>query len=273
MFRLFSKTVTVAFIDELTGKQIASSEMPLDQLPDTFALDTTLDMAGAPYVVVRAEPMTKAEFSKTKRLSIGLRRLESLDPKTILFSLPTISGSALPKTFASASRNDIVTIHEDDWRQCEFISCVHSAEISAELAGIQNIRTNEAAAVGWRKIHLRERIAAPLPAGVTWSTVRNLLGDVDPIGGVAFGRAENCIVDAVGARFPDGLILWGVPDHGALGALCVENVDAATPATISALKQVADEISCVVVHWCRCQIHGRDVTIENAAGALWQTAG
>jgi hypothetical protein len=134
LFRLFSETVAVVFVDELTGKQIASSDMQLDQLPDTFALDTTLDMAGAPYVVVRAEPTTKAEFSKTKRLSIGLRRLESLDPKKILFSLPTISGSALPKTVAIAARNDIVTIHEDDWRQCEFVSRDHSGRSAASLA-------------------------------------------------------------------------------------------------------------------------------------------
>src|SRR5262249_38241347 len=139
----------------------------LDQLPDTFALETTLDLAGAPYVVVRADPQTKAEFAKNKRLSVGLRRLERVDPKKILFSLPTICGAALPRTSAAAAHDDVVILHEDDWRQCELISNSHSGDISAELAAIRHIRAEEAATAGWRKIHLREGITHPLPVGTT----------------------------------------------------------------------------------------------------------
>lgn len=266
---LFSKTVAVAFIDEATGNPIATSNVPLEQLPDTFELDTKLEMAGAPYVVVRANPLTKAEFANTKRLWVYLRRLEALDPKKILFSLPTISGAALPRTSAAPAGDGVVILHEDDWRQCEFVSTDQSGEISRELAEIRRIQAEEAAEVGWRKLHVRERITHPLPAGVTWSRVSELLGAVGPLGGVSFGQG-NAVANAVGARFPDGVVVWGGVDAGSLSVLCVEKSEAASVATIAALERVADGLSCALVNWCRCQVYCRDVAIEHATGT-WRT--
>jgi hypothetical protein len=269
LFRLFSKTVAVTFVDVATGKQIAASNMPVEQLPDTFALDTTLDLAGQPYSVVSAEPLTKAEFAKTKRLSVGLRRLETLDPNKILFSLPSICGAALPSLLPSTRQDGIVVLHEDDWRQCEFISRAHADDVSAELAGIQHVHENERASVGWRKIHVRERIPHPMPPGTTWDAVRQILGDPSPVGGVAFGQHENSVAGAVGARLPEQVILWGATEGGSLTALCVESIDEASAPTQAALARVADELSCVIVRWCKCQTYGRNVMIENTTGALW----
>src|SRR5262249_54384615 len=158
-----------------TGRQVAASNMPLGQLPDTFALDTQLDLAGSPYVVVRAEPQTKVEFARTKRLTVRLRRVERFDPKEILFSMPSICGSAKPVGSSASITGDVIVLHEDDWRQCEFVTCSQSAEISAELSDIRRIHSEAAAAVGWRKVHVRERIAKPLAVGTTWSKVAALL--------------------------------------------------------------------------------------------------
>lgn len=272
MFGLCSKTVAVAFIDDATGQRVASSNVPLDQLPDTFALETELDLAGSHYVVVRAEPQTKVEFAKTKRLTVGLRRPEMLDPKSILFSLPSICGAALPKASVAAIPGDVVVLHEDDWRQCEFVASSQSDDISLELSGIRKIHSDEAAAVGWRKIHVRERIARPLPVGTTWSTVAGFLGDFGPIDGIAFGQRENTVANVVGARLPDGVVLWSVEEAGQISMLCVENLDGASVSTVTALKRVAGGLSCALIHWCRCQVYCRDVAIDHVAGTLWDTA-
>lgn len=245
--------------------------MPLDPLPDTFALDTELDLAGSHYVVVRAEPQTKLEFAKTKRLTVGLRRLESLDPKSILFSLPSICGTALPRTSGSGMPGDVVILHEDDWRQCGFVASHQSDSIASELSAILWIHSDEAATVGWRKIHVRERIAHPLPIGTTWAKVTELLGDFDNVAGVAFGKRENIVVDAVGARLPDGVVVWSVEEAGMLSVLCVENLDGASKSTIAALERVADGLSSALVNWCRCQVYCRDVAIAHAAGTPWKT--
>lgn len=228
-------------------------------------------MAGVPYVVVRAEPLTKVEFAKTKRLTISLRRIEMLDPKEILFSLPTICGAALPKILVAAADEDRVVLHEDDWRQCEFVSICQSNDISAEIADIRKIHSEATAAVGWRNIHVRERIVQPLPAGIAWSRISGLLGKTENIGGIAFGRSENSVANALGVRFSDGVIIWGVQENGSLGALCVENLDRASDTTVAALKRVADGLSIALINWCRCQFYCRDMIIERAAGTLWET--
>ena len=77
---LFTKIVAVVFIDEATGRPISTSRMPLDRLPDTFARDTELNLGGSHYVVVRANPQTKAEFAQTRKLAVRLRRVEKSTP-------------------------------------------------------------------------------------------------------------------------------------------------------------------------------------------------
>jgi hypothetical protein len=246
--------------------------MPLDKLPDTFALDTEVNLAGSRYVVVRAEPETKVEFAKTKRLTLRFRRVEMLDPKSILFSLPSICGAALPEVSVVRNPGDVVVLHEDDWRQCEFVASSHKEDISMELLGIHRIHSDEAAAVGWRKIHVRERIGQPLPTGTTWSQVAGLLGNFEHIAGVAIGARENTVAKAVGIRLPDGVVVWGVEEARGLSVLCVENLDGATAATAAALKRVADDLSCALVQWCPRRVYCRDVTIDHAAGTLLETA-
>jgi len=272
LFQLFSKTIAVAFIDDATGKQVASSNMPLDKLPDTFALDTQLDLAGSPYVVIRAEPLTKVEFAKTKRLTVGLRRLETIDPKSVLFSLPSICGTALPRASNAAIQGEVFILLEDDWRQCEFVASTQRDLISAELSEIREVHAREAAAVGWRKIHVRERIVQPLPVGTTWLNVAGLLSDFEHVGGIAFGQRENTVANAVAARLLDGVIVWGVEEAGQLDVLCVENLDDASVSTVAALKRIADGLSCALVQWCRCQVYCRDVAFDPVAGRLWGPA-
>jgi hypothetical protein len=272
LFRLFSKTVAVAFIDDVTGEQVAGLDVPVHQLPDTFALGTELEMAGSHYSVVSAEPQAKADFAKTKRLTVRLRRLEMPDPKSFVFSQPTICGADLPEASVAAIPGDIVILHEDDWRKCEFVASSQSDDISVELSGIRQIHSDEAAAVGWRKVHVRERIARPLPVGTTWSKVAGFLGDFEHIGGVAFGERENTAANAVGARLSDGVVVWSVEEHGQLRVLCVENLDDASVSTVAALKRVADGLSCALIHWCRCEAYCHDVAIDYVAGTLWESA-
>ena len=201
----------------MTGEQVVALDVPVNELPDTFALDTELELAGSHYAVIRADPQTKIEFAKTKRLTVHLRRLEMLNPvSSLLFSLPSICGAALPEASAAAIRRDVVILDEDDWRQCEFVASNHSDDISVELSGIRQIHSDEAAEVGWRKVHVRERIARPLPVGTNWSTVAGFLGDFEHIGGVAFGQRENIVANAIGARLPDGVIVWSVEELASL---------------------------------------------------------
>lgn len=270
MFRFFGRTVSVSFIDDITGEQIAGSKVPLDQLPDTFARDTELELAGVRYVVARANPITKAEFAKTKRLTVRLRRLEMVDPKSLLFSLPSICGEALPRSAPVAASADVVVLHEDDWRQCEFVDVGQREDIAAELSSIRHIHAVAAAAVGWREIHVRERIRLPLPSGIPWTAIVEQLGAYEQVGGIAFQDGAQPVLGAVAARLPHNVIVWGVEESGALTVLCVENLETASHATIAALKRIADSCALALIHWCRCQVYSPVGTpIANARGAPW----
>lgn len=74
MFNFGRRIVKVTFFEHPSGRLISSARMPVDRLPETFEVDTELKMAGATFVVVRAEPPTKAEFSATNQLKVVVRK-------------------------------------------------------------------------------------------------------------------------------------------------------------------------------------------------------
>lgn len=82
----FNRDIAVAFVDEASGTEFARSNIPVDKLPDTFEIDTTLHLGETDWIVVGAEPSFKAAFSRTRKLTIGLRKIETMDPREIAFS-------------------------------------------------------------------------------------------------------------------------------------------------------------------------------------------
>ena len=82
----FSRNVLVTFIDDATGEKFAESEMPPANLPDSFAEETTLHIGDDDWSVVHAEPMSKTEFTKSRTLTLRLRKVELVDPEALSFS-------------------------------------------------------------------------------------------------------------------------------------------------------------------------------------------
>jgi len=82
----FSRNVRVTFIDDATGEAFASSDMPPDNLPDSFDLDTTLHLGDDQWSLVHADPRAKEDFTKSGTLTLRLRKIETMDPKAISFS-------------------------------------------------------------------------------------------------------------------------------------------------------------------------------------------
>lgn len=261
------QTIATTFVEEKSGRVIGKVDLPIGQLPDTFAIETQLEIGNQKYMVVKSEPPTKAEFAKSGKLVNTLRKVETIDPSTILFSLPTICNDALPESARAAGSEGILVLHEDDWRQVEFVAAGLVGPIESELSAIRAIHSDYFAEVGWNQIHVRREIPGPLPAGIRWAEVAGLLGDFDALRGVAFGDPLSQVVGAAGAKFPDGVVVWGVERAGGLDALCVENLSESSPATKTALRRVTQRFSLCLVNWCRCQVHAPgSQEIANAAG-------
>jgi hypothetical protein len=265
-----TETISVKLIDEATGDTVAVSQMPASQLPETFAIDTSLAVAGQRYTVVRAEPATRVEFVREGRLTLFLRKVETVDPKDVLFSLPTICGAALPETAQDRSSGSVLVLHEDDWRQCELVSLDHAESITAELAGIQDVYANASVDAGWSRLHVREHIPRPLPAGLRWKDVTARLKKHDPLGAIAFGDARRLVRDAIALSMRNGVVVWGVEPAGELQVLCLQNAGLAAPSTVSALRRLADELSLCLVDWCSCRVYAPGgARIKGALGDPW----
>src|SRR5690242_17556226 len=109
------RAIHVELFDAATGTLIGEADLPAEQLPESFAASTTLHLGDADWHVERAEPMTRDEYVKAGHLVLRLREVVQVDPKQILFSLPTIE-DALPPLHDGPGE-EAAALREDDWRQ------------------------------------------------------------------------------------------------------------------------------------------------------------
>ena len=86
---------------------------------------------------------------------------QSMDPRRILFSVPTISNDLAPldKVKTTPSATDF-TFHEDDWTQVEFLPRSQLHVVERMLQQYKTFEAANRAQYGWRETYLRrfERI-------------------------------------------------------------------------------------------------------------------
>jgi hypothetical protein len=101
----FRRKVKVTLIDDATGAVLATTDMPPDDLPESFENETMLEIGGAKWSVIHAEPQTRVEYSKSGSLVLRLRKIELMDPEAISFSQLDIT-----ERF-----DDHLTLGPDEW--------------------------------------------------------------------------------------------------------------------------------------------------------------
>src|SRR5262245_19205400 len=120
-FKKKYRTIAVEFYEGESSQPFMASDMPIDQLPDTFQIRTKLNIRDEEWTVSSAVPARKEEFRVTGKLQI---RLVKPPPTTtiplgdILFTLPTISND-IAALQEAVSLENILVVHEDDWPQQE----------------------------------------------------------------------------------------------------------------------------------------------------------
>ncbi len=247
--------IRVEFINGADNSIIAVSEMPPAQLPDTFAIDTTLDIKDQKWSVQSAEPMEKAQFLKTGRLRLVLCRVTVGMPEDILFSLPTISDD-IGSVHGNTLPNDAVyAIHEDDWRQIEFVATRFGSEIDQEFADFRQIWTSEKSGPGFKKVHVRKRI--PNPTTASSLHLDDLKGIIPPLkrfDAVGFQRTPGIIPQSFAWSVGRQVVMWGIADaDGNVFRLCLSGVPEPDQVTkiSAALAMLTDRYRLHLVDWCR----------------------
>ncbi len=155
------KTIHVEFLDQETGKMFGQSDVPPENLPETFELNTTIHLGETDWSVISAEPMNASEFLKTGKLRLVLQKVRMIDPKKILFTLPTICNFLGEVSQEIDTTGRELTIHEDDWRNIELVSLKFREEINKNLGAIFRIHEEERIEQGFRTLHLRKDIEQP----------------------------------------------------------------------------------------------------------------
>src|SRR5215470_2401386 len=121
--------IHVRFVDAASGALIGQTESPPEALPASFEAYTRLEIAGQHWEVLSAEPMTRAEFEKSRQLTLVLRKLkiESVAVDKLLYSIPTLNDWT-PGIAAGTTKlgKRVLELHEDDWQQVELVSRIHA---------------------------------------------------------------------------------------------------------------------------------------------------
>ncbi len=91
-----------------------------------------------------------------------------MDPKELLFSLPTLCDSA-PAIDDAPPSNNHRSLHEDDWRQIEFVMRVNLAHIEKELEKLAAFKQQHRRGPGWTDVYIRPE--HPTSLSQRWTAV------------------------------------------------------------------------------------------------------
>lgn len=218
--------VHVVFVDARNGEMIGETKLEATALPESFELATRLTIAGSEWTVEKATPPTRADYARTGQLRLELQPIAKMDPRRILFSLPTIENTQpalVPGDVATA-----LNLHGDLWRQIELVDPKYRVEIEAERDEIRAVIA-ERQGVGYPRIHVRGKIATPVAIPDHLPGKRRTLA----IGGLL-------VVDG----FSIDNAIYGRSKNGVITELCAAN-------NAAAITPLAERYSLVLVDWTR----------------------
>ena len=259
-----ARAVEVQFVDASTGQCFARSDVPAEQVPATFDVDTTLSLAGDSWSVVRAEPPTAAEFRASGRLVLTLSRVTSVSPHDILYSLPTLC-DGLPAVDPGTAGVDLLQLHEDDWRQVELVSADLADVVATELAAVRRVYDvhavtgSDGGLAGFRDLHVRRRPDAPLIPPLPQTTIRQMLPAQQTFAGVGFGGPETAVNSFAFGYGPINVYGLAAGDTITVLGLQIGRVRfSAANDTAAGLEGIMRVFALTLVDWCRCTVVDAD---------------
>ena len=253
-------SIDIEFYEQGTPSAFATSTLPLDELPDSFQIHTTLNIQGDDWRVAGAAPATKAEFRRSGVLRVFVVKpvVEGGGSADILFNVPTLSND-IPAADPVTVLDNVFVVPENDWRQCELVSVRHRDSIEAEFDEIRQIVESQRVGTGYRQCHLRAAIRAPLDnARLTIDELRAALGVTHRYAGVAFRDASAVMRSSFAFVTSHGLHLWGqVRADRSLAVVCLQPHELATltPEAHTALDGLLATHGFALVDWVRMKAH------------------
>jgi hypothetical protein len=224
---IFSTKIKVEFINASDGSIIGTSKLPLDQLPETFEIETTMDLGSEKWTVASAKPPTKSEFSKLKSLKLTMNKVEMININDINYTLPTISNE-LPIITQSASFNGpSFNIREDDWRQLEFLPKSSRDNVEIETRFIKGIWENHSKVIDktfntFSKLHVRETIGIP-STHISLSELKSIL-NVDQVSNLTISDSKSFVENGFSIDLGTH-VFYGTVQNDIIQSLCLDKIN------------------------------------------------
>ena len=247
--------IHVEFINEKDNTSVGIVDLPLERLPDTFAINTTFDIGDKKWSVTKADPVTKTAFAKTRRLRVFLVPVTAVPASGILFSLPTISDDLGVGEGSTPPDDTVFQIHEDDWRQIEFVAQVYKQEIASEFDDIRKIYSDRKPKGGFTRVHIRKRIPSPLGnKAISLTDLRQALPPKHQYKAVGVQRSLGTFQKSFAWDVDEGVTLWGTTTDGdriRIFCISVRARHPHSPDVTTALARFCSERNLYLIDWCR----------------------
>ena len=256
--------VRVVLLDADDGTEVASMQMPAGQLPASLQPGTELYVDDGIWEITRAEPADVAYAVASGKLAIWARRIELVTSTGILFSTPTIC-EVLAPTDPTASTTGLWLLHEDDWRQIEWIHRSLIDIVTAEIQQVRRVHRDHthpgAPIVGYSACHGRRQPVAPLAGTVQASAWHRLLpAPAHRFEGLGYHDWPGAVRNGFASSL-DGFVIYGVTGRDQLIVLGIAiDPSASTPATADGFGEsiagAMDTLDLVLVDWPRAEVIG-----------------
>jgi hypothetical protein len=187
--------------------------------------------------------------------SEGSPPVQMVDPSKLLFSLATICDRLPPVTNTSAQpAADDLVLHEDDWRQIEFVAFEDSAYILQQLAALRQFKVDAKVGLGYKGVSVRKDHPHELPTlGLSFEQLRNSLVPTSKQGKLflSSGELQQEVEGGFSFRLPDGNAIYGYSVHGVVAALGLEPAwrTDANDATAQAIATIGNSAKVLLVDW------------------------
>ena len=249
-----SNTIKVQFFDSSNGNLIGVSEIPPEQLPETFEIQTTMHLNDEDWTIVEAILPHSREFLESKNLTLKMRKVEKMNPNDLWFTTPTISNE-FPQTNIKTKDSEFdICIHEDDYRQKEFLNISSLPKIEIEIKAIKEVWTNHSKKKEkytlFKNCHSRNTIGLA-NLSLNFNEIQNLLNS-NSIGQVIING--EILSNGFGLK-TENTTYFGTLTDGKVVELCISQWNDKTTNEILKLNK---EFNLLFVDWFNCDLIKND---------------
>lgn len=242
--------IKVQFIDNFNGQTIGVSEMTADQLPETFSVATTMHIQDTNWTIEEAIPENSIDFIKTKNLVLKMRKVEKINPNEIWFTTPTISNE-FPQLIEKTKETEFdISIHEDDYRQNEFLNQISLQKIEEEFKDIKAIWSNHSKQSDdytlFKNCQVRKTIGSP-NLTINFSELKSLL-NCNSVGQVVING--NILSNGFSIK-TENTTYFGILKDDKVVELCIAQWN---DSTTNEILEINKTFNSVFVNWYHCNL-------------------